>query len=158
MPSGTTKAYLFVSLATGRLGRKSNYSSISGSAVQQKRLVPLRIMGDQLRVPLRPPDTIVLWCLRGFRGPSLGPQMMLRDAIRLMTQFFLKIWGSCKILRKYIRNIPNILYWDRRAGTGTELRFWFPFKFKGIWSCWQVAFDCTEFSSEFHSLHTEISY
>ena len=38
-----------------------------------ERLVSPDIVGAQLRAPLKPLNTIVLLCIGGLRGPSIGP-------------------------------------------------------------------------------------
>ena len=54
-----------------------------------ERLVSLGIMGDQLRVPLEPLNTIVLWWSEGLQGSWIGPPccrqtLVSRKAIRLI--------------------------------------------------------------------------
>ena len=41
-------------------------------------LMPLDVIGDHFRAPLKPLDTIVAWCSMGFRGPANRAFMMLR--------------------------------------------------------------------------------
>ena len=43
-------------------------------------------MGVQFRAPLKPFDTIVLGCSRGFRGASIGP-LMHREESRTVVVF-----------------------------------------------------------------------
>ena len=43
-------------------------------------LASLGMIGAQLRVPLKPPGIILLWCSMGFKGALSWSPIMLKDA------------------------------------------------------------------------------
>ena len=61
----------------------------------------LGIMGAQLRSPLKPLNTIVLWCTGGFSEPWIGPpwcreKLAFRSAARLVAVLF-PVWVWARV-------------------------------------------------------------
>ena len=65
-----------------------------------ERLAPLGMMGTQFRAPLKALDTIMLWCLKGFRGHLNFSRKtpVSRATVRLIVEFFpVWIWNMGKL-------------------------------------------------------------
>ena len=73
-----------------------------------KRLVSLGIMEDQLRASLKTSNTIVLWYLRGFRGPPQSDPMMPRHVIISDTSDRCSFFRPCSLVNQVGRNIARL--------------------------------------------------